>query len=272
MNLTGQTTPVSKGASPRWDAVSGWSSEEIYEGTRDALQTLADDLLAAGGLQSLRFDPIGGPLWRLVVQYPARDGSTATAPTSPNDLITSTWSFPRNDLQRSLWEHPDIEAQLLRVSLTNRAKWRADVEAWARGESSATDPSTGSTYDLNGDALISVGAALGMDADVLTAFLGDLASGVESYVISRQVLRLVKAGPTASDLALANLNPNRVYTRAALIAEVNPPAWVQAKLQDGFWFKHVSEEEQQGNRLQITQEWEHAGARYSVFAYGTPIT
>lgn len=272
MNLTGQTTPVSKGASPRWDSTVGWSAEEIYEGTRDALQTLADDLISAGGLQSLRFDPIGGPLWRMVVQYPARDGATATAPSTPNDLVSTSYSFPRNDLQRSLWEHPAIETEIAKIPLAYRAKWRADVEAWARGETSATDATTGQSYDLTGDALVSIGAAFGMSAVVTTQFLSDLSSGVEAYVVSQQVLRVVRSGPTASDLRLANANVGRVYTTDAMLSEVNPPDWVRNKAAAGYWYKRSPEEDQQGNRLVVTLEYEHVGTRYSVFAYGPPIT
>jgi hypothetical protein len=271
MNLTGQLTPVSKGASPRWDSQLGWSSEETYEGTRDALQTLADDLIAAGGLQSLRFDQIGGPLWRLVVQYPARDAASAQEPVTPNDLISTSYSFPRNDLQRSLWEHPAIEAEIAKIDLAYRAKWRADVEAWARGETSATDAISGQPYELSGDALISVGTGLGMNPAVTTPFLSDLASGVDAYVLSQQVLRVVRSGPTASDLRLANENVNRVYTRDRMLAEINPPDWVTAKSAPGYWFKRSPEENQEGNRLVITLEYEHIGTRYSTFAYGPPI-
>jgi hypothetical protein len=40
----------------------------------------------------------------------------------------------------------------------------------------------------------------------------------------------------------------------------------------GFWFKNEPEEDQVGAKLQMTQEFEFFGSRYSTFAYGAPNT
>lgn len=261
---------------PVWRQGIGWASEYALEGTRANVDAAASGYAGSTGVVEIRYQEIGGDLWRATVVFAGRTREEAQNPPSPDSLVQESWAFPRNDLQRDLWNHPKVEAQLVRMKATYRARFKADVEAWLAGTESVSVPKAdgNGTEDLNLtlEGLTSVAVAFGAESAVMTAFLQSLSEGQQFYIESRRVLRWTRTGPTRGQWLQANSNTNRVMSRARVIREANPPEWVRLKMAEGYWFKHEPEEEQTNERLQMTQEWEWFGTRFSTFAYGDPLT
>ena len=261
---------------PVWRQGVGWASEYALEGTRANVDAAASSYAGATGVVEIRYQEIGGDLWRATVVFAGRTKEEAQNPPAPDDLVQESWAFPRNDLQRDLWNHPRVEAQLVKMSTKYRARFKADVEAWLGGQDTISVPKvSGDGTDeitLSLEELVRVAVAFGAVSTEITAFLTVLSEGQQFYVESRRVLRWTRTGPTKGQWLRANSNTNRVMTKARVIREAAPPDWVQLKMPDGYWLKHVPEEEQTNERLQMTQEWEYFGLRFSSFAYGEALT
>ena len=259
---------------PVWRQGVGWTSEYALEGTRAQVDAAAASYAGASGVLEIRYQELGGGLWRASVAFAGKTKEDAQNPPSPDTLVEAQWSFPRNDLQRDIWTHPRVEAQLRNMATAYRARFRADVEKWISGEATIEVPTTaGSTTDLTltAEGLRDVAVGFGANAEEIDAFFDALMEGQTSYIYSRRVLRLTRTGPTAGEWLASNTNTNRVYTRAGLIAATNPPDWVRLKMPEGYWFKHEPEEQSNGDRLETVQEFEYFGVRYSTFAYGEPV-
>lgn len=260
---------------PTWRQGYGWTSEYAYEGTRAEVDIKANQYAGAAGVMEVRYADMGGGLYRVTVAFAGQTAADAQSPANPNDLVEVTWAFPRNDLQRDLWTHPRVEAQLARMTRVYRGRFRADVEAWLNGTTSVEVPTADGSgveeVELSHDALVDAAARFGANREEIGAFLDALSEGQQTYIYSRRVLRVTRTGPTAGTWLQANTNTNRVYTKGRVIAELSPPAWVQAKMAAGYWFKHEPEEQQAGTKLEMVQEFEWFDSRYSTFAYGAAI-
>ena len=259
---------------PVWRQGVGWTSEYALEGTREQVDAASASYAGAAGVLEIRYQELGGGLWRASVAFAGKTREDAQNPPAPDSLVETSWAFPRNDLQRDIWTHPRIEAQLRNMGTAYRARFRADVEKWLQGDASIEVPTaTGGTADLtlSAEGLRAVAVEFGADGEEIDAFFAALTEGQTSYIFSRRVLRLTRTGPTKGEWLASNTNTNRVFTRAGLISAINPPDWVALKMPSGYWFKHEPEEQSNGDRLETVQEFEYFGERYSVFAYGEPV-
>ena len=265
---------VEQPGTPVWRQGQGWVSEYKIEGLYDDVDATAQGYAGQSGVVEIRYTQLGGDLWQATVVFAAKTKEDAQTPATPDSLVEVTWAFPRNDIQREVWVHPRLEAQLQKMNLTYRGRFRADVEAWLQGQLSLTMKGVDGTendMELGYEQLVKVAVGFGAEESEIRLFLSDLADGAQTYNYSRRVLRNVRTGPTAGEWWKANANTNRLYSRGKLIAEINPPAWVAYKMPEGYWFKHEPDEEQVGTKLQMNQEYEYFGLRYSRFSYGEPI-
>lgn len=273
--IKGQGDPVVLQPVESWDQRAGYETEYVAYGTKDALTSTKSQLPLLGA-KRYRIEPFQGATWKLSATFGVSEGNVpnAATPANPDAEIVVQYAFPRNDIQRDAWNHPRVEKQLRLMDPTYRARFRSDVESWMRGETeiSYTDANGKDTVvKLSRPGLIAVASAYKADATEIGLFLDALSEGVESYIFSKQVLRVTFNGPTASSLKQARQNTNRVYARAKVIAELSPPQWVADKITDGFWLKHVAEEQQEGAKLSITQEWEFFGEIFATFFYGEAL-
>lgn len=267
---------VEQHPAPIWRQGYGWTSEYHFDGTREEVDVKAALYAGTAGVMEVRYSDLGGGFWRVTVLFAGQTAADAQSPANPNDLVEVTWAFPRNDLQRDLWTHPRVESQLALMTRVYRGRFRADVEAWLNGTTSIEVPTANGSgveeVELSYESLLGVAAGFGANRDEIGAFLDALSEGQQTYIYSRRVLRVTRTGPTAGTWLQANTNTNRVYSKGRVIAELGPPAWVQAKMAAGYWFKHEPEEQQAGTKLEMVQEFEWFGDRFSTFAYGAAIT
>jgi hypothetical protein len=273
--IVGQTTPLELLSVPVWRQGQGWITEYYTDGTREEIDAVAGQYAGAAGVNEVRVSQLAKPFWRVTVAFAGRTREEAQNPPNPDNQVETTWAFPRNELQRDIWTHPRVEEQLRAMSLTYRGRFRADVEAWLGGQSSieyTDNAGAAQSVELSAEALIGVAVAFGAQDAEIREFFDALSEGVTTYKYSQRVLRLTRTGPTSGEWLQANTNVNRVWTRAKVIADLQPPDWIQAKLPEGFYWKTEPEEEMAGTKLQMTQEWEYFGVRYSEFAYGEPIS
>lgn len=275
MSLIGPTGVITQAPVPVWRTGVGWASEYAFEGTRDEVDGAVVPYAGTAGVIEIRYTELGGLLWRGTVVFAGKTKEEAQEPTSPDSLVEASWAFPRNDLQRDIWTHPRVEAQLARMPARYRARFRADVEAWMAGTTTIQSPTGPNSeieeVDLSAESLTQIAVAFGANAAEISAFFDVLTKGQSFYIFSRRVLRLQRVGPTEGEWWKANTLTNRVYRRSRLITELSPPAWVAFKMPDGYWFKHEPEEEQTGTRLTMVQEFEYFGTDYSRFTYGDPL-
>jgi hypothetical protein len=275
MSLIGPAGVITQSPVPVWRTGVGWASEYAFEGTRSEVDGAVVPYAGTAGVIEIRYTELGGGLWRGTVVFAGKTREEAQEPPSPDSLVEVSWAFPRNDLQRDIWTHPRVEAQLARMPAGYRARFRADVEAWMAGTTTIQSP-TGPNreieeVELSAEALTQIAVAFGAAAAEIAAFFDVLTKGQSFYIFSRRVLRLQRVGPTTGQWWRANQFANRVYRRARLISELSPPDWVAFKMPDGYWFKHEPEEEQTGTRLTMVQEFEYFGTDYSQFTYGAPL-
>lgn len=260
---------------PVWRQGIGWTSEYAMEGIRAQVDAVATSYAGAEGVIEIRYQELGGGLWRATIAFAGKTREEAQDPPSPDSQVETTWAFPRNDLQREIWQHPRIEEQLRNMSSVYRARFRADVEKWMAGEVTVDSPDgSGGTTEmtLSAEALKAAAAQFGANPAEIQMFLDTLTEGQTTYIESRRVLRLTRIGPTRGEWYKANTFTNRCFTRARLVADLNPPDWVAHKMPAGFWFKHEPEESQGGQKIEMMQEFEYFGTRFSTYTYGAAIT
>ena len=263
---------------PVWRQGFGWTSDYVLEGRRAEVDAAVAAYAGAAGVIEIRYQDLGADLWRATVSFAGQTREQAQNPPNPDTQVEVTWAFPRNDLQRDIWTHPRVEAQLRRMNAVYRARFRADVEAWIQGTTSVEAPKPGATnasdttdLQLTRQNLIDIARSFGAQEAEIGAFLDVLTEGQLFYIHSRRVLRWTRTGPTQGEWFKANSNTNRVFRRSTLISQITPPTWVQLKMPDGYWFKHEPEEQQTGTKLEMAQEFEYFGASYSTFTYGDPL-
>jgi hypothetical protein len=275
VTIVGTAQLVEQTPIPVWRQGVGWTTEYSADGDRSQVDAVASQWVGVQGVIEIRYSQPAKPFWRVTVAFAGRSIQDATAPPDPDSQVEVTWAFPRNELQRDLWTHPTVEAQLQNMSMAYRGRFRADVESWLNGQSSvdvAGPDGTSTQLDLTFENLVSNATQFGAQAPAIEAFLRTLAAGQQFYLSSQRVLRVTRTGPTQGQWLVANSFTNRLHTRNRIIRDFAPPEWVRLKMPDGFWFKQEPEEEQAGTRLTMTQEFQFFGEIYSTFAYGDALT
>jgi hypothetical protein len=257
MKFTGQRT-VGPILGKDWDPRTGWQSVVKYIGLPADLDVIFETWRAAGARPSMEPD-VEGKYHTLTVRLGYLPGETPSAPYS--DL----WSMPGNDLEKSLWESPLLQAAVfgtpthagMGLTADLLAQLKADLESFLGGTLSLAEVRN---LPASGDA-----------RTVIDLYLTERLRGVESFPVSQYVIRRVTTFPKQLGLKPDLSRVGKMISKASFPGLEGMPPDVPFDLPDGFFLKRTPSAEQvTSDKSAISQEWWHADT-YSDFIYGAAL-
>src|SRR2546423_955885 len=99
---TGELGPIlAQRPSFKWSSTSGWSSRWEWKGHPQLVRSLVPELQKR--FTQIEIEPASKAYDRIVATVPdAQDGTKNDVPLSNN------WFLVGNDIEKSLWQHPDV--------------------------------------------------------------------------------------------------------------------------------------------------------------------
>jgi hypothetical protein len=252
-----------------WDPRAGDTLQRRYRGTRAECEFGAVSLRALKTRYSIEQPEVGG--YAVLNVFASVDDDA-----DPSVPLSSEWELVGEDLEKSIWVHPKwiAIAAKLRVGKDGESWWvayfRSQIETLARGEATFTDRE-GVEFDLSRASIISdVDAIAGLttaEERNLGQLIDDLCDGVESWPISRYVLRNSKIVAANTTIKLSYTGVGKMYTTAKLSRTEDIDQVILGTLPTGYWLKRTPTLRVSGSaKYQMTQEWWHADD-YSKFLY-----
>lgn len=250
--MAGTLGPIELPSIEGWDPRTGGSITRRFKGDQTLVRALALTHKAAGARIEL-MPPEEGGYSELRATYGASD----TQP--PGEPLADVWTLLGNDLEKDLWTHPKIRAEIAKATNPeDLAQIKGEIEMLVKGEGEVTH-SDGEVYALTFDHIYAIHIdplGPGMVEATWRAFVGALSRGETSYVVSQWVLRhsLVVAANTSIKPTITNID--KVYTTAGLQSAEAIPATIKFDLPTGQWLKKAPTVEQESaDKWRITQEW-----------------
>lgn len=253
----------------QWDPKTGDTLQRRYRGTRGECEIASLVVRADRKRYSIEQPDYDGFAILSVFQS-AEDGADPAVP------LSSEWELIGEDLEKSIWVHPKwlSIASKLRDGKDGESWWvayfRGQIEALARGESKFTDRE-GTEFALSrADIISDVDAIAGLNSTQeknLGQLIDDLCDGVESWPISRYVLRHTEIVAANTTIRLSYANVGKIFSTAKLTRTEDIDQVILGTLPNGWWLKRTPTLRASGSsKYQITQEWWHADD-YSRFLY-----
>jgi hypothetical protein len=222
-----------------FDPRDGYRYVERLSGTPETIGADFNAAVAAG--YRCRYDPDAGAGYATLEVEVGRDPSGGT------EELSNEWYLLGNDLEKSLFEHPDVVAIFKDEQTPEQAAtFRADVEAVMRGTKEYSEFITG---------------VPAVSVTVIDRLIKAMANGQETFFVSQFVLRNTMVLPTNYSGFVDISNVNRKYTTAQLFAaeSVAMPLIPALASLDGQWLKKTPTFEQQGrDKWRVDREWWHA--------------
>ena len=284
----GTSTVIEQAPERAWDSVNGYSTTRIYVGNKikveqfsDGHITDADGFGIIAGYQNATIS-YNGPAATLRLSYSGVNfGSTSSSTSglvpSASDIaaatLSSQWYLEGNDLEKDLFQLPDMQAIAKSLSNANLATWRKDFDT---AISARTDP------DSVPMALATKysGTVNGMDAAAQAAYVKNIyismLRGTEFFTVSQYVLRNVKIVPPTTSQSPEHANKGRQYIHALMIATTgngqSVPSAIVSGISGGYWLKRTPSVEQTSDgNYQISKEFWYS-EEYDTNIYAAALT
>ncbi len=256
MKQAGNTNVVELNPSLRGDGAQGVKATRRFRGLRGELLNMVHYINAPGITWDLEDDD--PPFAILEVRFgDAQDGT----PLDSAAVTTPIWSMDGNDLEKSLWEHPDL------------ATWLDDNLPANGVPDQAWNDVVNELRDLV-DGSISLEDVPWWNniPEEPARIVGLMLKKVESFTVSQYVLRRVVIVPGTYSGTMATANANKQFTKTQLqTAEFLPNALFFELPSAGAWLKRTPSMRQlEDGRWEITNEWWHADV-WSAALY-PPVT
>jgi hypothetical protein len=232
-----------------WRQDSGWNTKRTWEGPLTGADSFVNNTLPAGYTEIEVVDD--GELCTISAFYGTQAG-TGSGGGVVADPIARVWRLLGNDLEKSLWEKPEVKAITASLTIAELAALRASVDAIIRGES-YTEP-TDST---------------------LASLVSHLARGIEAYPCSQFVLRKTETVYRSTSIRPSYQNLNRLFSYSGLLTYeptlASEDLIASADLVSLYWLKRSpTVEPSQRGQLEITQEYWGVES-YDSWIYGTLV-
>ena len=284
----GTSTVIEQAPERAWDSVNGYSTTRIYVGNKikveqfsDGHITDADGLGIVAGYQNATIS-YNGPAATLRLTYSGVNfGSTSSSTSglvpSASDIaaatLSSQWYLEGNDLEKDLFQLPDMQAIAKSLSNANLATWRKDFDT---AISARTDPDsvpmalaakyTGTVNTMN---------AAAQAAYVKSIYISML-RGIEFFTVSQYVLRNTKVVPPTTSQSPEHANKGRQYTHALMTATTgngqSVPSAIVSGISGGYWLKRTPSVEQTSDgNYQISKEFWYS-EEYDTNIYAAALT
>lgn len=234
----------------RFDPRDGWVYVDKQSGTLAQMESAFTAAQAAGYRCTIDRDEQAG--------YATVEIEVGRDPAGGTDELTNEWFLLGNDLEKSLFEHPDISG-LFAVDATaqQKATFRQDVEAVVTGTKTMAELESGF-----------VEPALSVVRDLVSA----LSLGQETYIVSQFVLRNVIVVPSNWTGSVDVSNINKVYSQSALQSAETIASVLNTAVSSigGYWLKKTPTYEPAGrDKWRCEREWWHADSWSSFYEVAT---
>lgn len=270
----GTEGPSVQKKSQSYDPSMGWFTTLKYRGTEASLQSKVAELVAVGAKMRLDPESESDGYYTITADIPtAVFGGTTTDPALP---VGIKWWLEGNDLEKTLWEHPRMVAELVKIkNYIESVTFKKFLDEYISGSLAATYYAQAA---LGFDIIVTdtIRKKYLLDVTVLKEFCFARSAGVEAYPASQYVLRRVIEIPPLSSIVPSFINVGKMFRPATLIAAETPNGLIPRLIASintigGYWLKRTPKDEPGtgANRL-ITQEYWQAD-NFSAFVYGAAI-
>ena len=243
----------------------GHTIELRWKGTEAECQSGLDALVFAGGVSEARIQPGEGGFFTLSVTYATSSASDpgGSPPTGP-EAVTTIWDRESSLHEKTLWNLGPVRDALSVLNESNRAAFRARMEAFWRNEITAVE----------WDKFVAVYATYpGVTAQMLDDLkhMNDaFAAGTEAYGISFFQFRRTQVGPPGQ-LINNDASEGSIWSRDTLISDPSMPDEFKVRVPPGYFLQKGSRISILDNkRWQIITEWDHGDA-FNTWIHGAPL-
>ena len=284
----GTSTVIEQAPERSWDSVNGYSTTRIYVGNKIKVEQFSDGHIndsdgnaLVTGYQNATIN-YNGPAATLRLTYSGVNfGSTSSSTSglvpSASEIaaatLSSQWYLEGNDLEKDLFQLPDMQAITKNFNNAGLAEFRKDFDT---AISARTDPDS---VPMAASAVYS-GTVNTMNATAQAAYVKNIyismLRGTEFFTVSQYVLRNVKIVPPTTNQSPEHANKGRQYIHALMTAMSGNgqyvPAAILSGISGGYWLKRTPSVEQTSDgNYQISKEfWYSEG--YDVNIYGAALT
>lgn len=268
----------------------GWAAVYRAEGRLAEIRTKANEKIAEGFSNVRMASKSGGDMYVLTAESGAVDPATGLPTTDPDSLITSVWNILGNELEKDLWEKPEIkyimDAVKAQGGTTSGAHGcvilRGAVDSYLRGNTTYSYKDylgADFTINLTLDEILLLATQLTelapgdvtpFNVSNLSSLIESLAKGVEKFPVSQWVLEHTQTGPVTSSLRGVTDNTNRVHTRDYMQNVQQVPTNKLSALPDGVYLKKTPSVMTEGDKLTVKTQWWWAET-WDTFALGESI-
>jgi hypothetical protein len=269
---------------------AGWSATYRANGRAAEIKAEADAKIAAGWSPVRIMSKSGGDMHALTAESSAIDPATGAPAVTPDNFITNVWNILGNELEKDLWEKPEIQYIMEAVKaqggttagVHNAVVLRSAIDAYIRGNTTfAYKDTAGTDYEINltmteiltlatAATTLAPGTVHAFDVLNLIGLIGALISGVEKFPVSQYVLEHTATGPTNSSLRGVTANTNRVHTRSYMLNVAGVPQNKLDAIPDGVYMEKTPTVTTDGDKLTVKTQWWWAET-WNIFALGTAI-
>lgn len=273
----GSIGPTTQKVAQSYDSKTGYTTTYIHEGTASALADLKSNYEQQGCKVSYESIGEANDYYRLTVTFSAAEPS-AVSPEEATTELSDEWTLEGNMLEKSIWTHPTLTAQLdLVIDRKIRTGLIKTLKRFADGDADTLDE-----YDTVAAILDDVNAIqfnVGYSALTTTVFeslMDELLKGVDAYEVSQWVLKRTIELPPACVTVINDAYTGRIFSTAGLAAfEALPASGLRFSLSSiaptGYWLKRcpTANFKRNGNTT-ISYEYWHADS-WSYFIYGALV-
>ena len=284
----GTASVIEQAPERSWDNVNGYTTTRIYVGNKTKVEQFseghindADGNALVTGYTNATIS-YNGPAATLRLTYSglnfgATSSSTSGLVPSASDIagatLSSQWYLEGNDLEKDLFQLPDMQAIARALTNASLSTWRKDFDI---AISARTDPDS-VPMAVSGNY---TGTVNGMDAAAQAAYVKNIyismLRGVEFFTVSQYVLRNIKIVPKSTNQSPEHANVGSQYAHAVMTSSSgngqSVPAAMLSGISSGYWLKRTPSVEQTSDgNFQITKEFWYS-EEYDTNIYGTAIS
>ena len=284
----GTSSVIEQAPERSWDSVNGYTTTRIYVGNKITVERFSDGYIndsdgnpVVAGYANATIS-YNGPAATLRLTYSGVNfGSTSSSTSglvpSASDIASATlssqWYLEGNDLEKDLFQLPDMQAIAKNLSNASLATWRKDFDT---SVSARTDPDS---VPMAASSFYS-GTVNTMNATAQAAYVKNIyismLQGTEFFTVSQYVLRNIKVVPPSTNQSPEHAYVGTQFIHALMLAMSgngqSVPAAILSGISGGYWLKRTPSVEQTSDgNYQVSKEFWYS-EEYDVNIYGAALT
>ena len=283
----GTSSVIEQAPERAWDSVNGYTTIRIYVGNKVTVERFSDGYIndsdgnpVVAGFANATIS-YNGPSATLRLTYSginfgATSSSTSGLVPSASDIaaatLSSQWYLEGNDLEKDLFQLPNMQAIAKSLSNAGLATWRKDFDTTisARTDPDSVPMALAASYS---------GTVNGMNAAAQAAYVKgiymSMLRGSEFFTVAQYVLRNIKIVPPSTSQSPEHAYVGTQFTHALMLATSgngqSVPSAILSGISSGYWLKRTPSVEQTSDgNYQISKEFWYS-EEYETNIYGTAL-